>query len=68
MGISIVYGSEKGGVGKTTTTANTAAMLLNKGKSVGILKSDKNDDMMNWSTIARLTACRSFLCMRHTAI
>lgn len=49
MGISIVFGSDKGGVGKTTTTANTAAMLVNKKKLVGILKSDKNPDMLNWS-------------------
>lgn len=49
MGIVIVFGSDKGGVGKTTTTANMASMLANKGKSVGVLKSDKNRDMLNWS-------------------
>lgn len=48
MGIAIVLGSDKGGVGKTTTTANLASMLVNKGKSVGILKSDKNPDMLTW--------------------
>lgn len=49
MGIAILFGSDKGGVGKTTTAANTASMLVNKHKSVGILKSDKNPDMVNWS-------------------
>lgn len=48
MGKAIVFGSDKGGVGKTTTTANTASMLANKGWSVGILKSDKNPDMLIW--------------------
>lgn len=49
MGTSIVFGSVKGGVGKTTTTANIASMLVNRGMSVGILKSDRNPDMLNWS-------------------
>lgn len=49
MGTILLFGSDKGGVGKTTTTANMASMLANKKKSVGILKSDKNRDMLNWS-------------------
>lgn len=48
MGTVILFGSDKGGVGKTTTTANTASALVNKNKSVGVLKSDKNRDMINW--------------------
>lgn len=48
MGKSIVYASDKGGVGKSTTTANTASMLVNKGKTCCILKSDKNQDMITW--------------------
>ncbi|EFN8966731.1 peptidyl-arginine deiminase [Escherichia coli] len=50
MGKSAVFGSDKGGVGKTTTVANVASALVNKGKSVGILKSDKNPDLINWNT------------------
>lgn len=49
MGKSAVVGSDKGGVGKTTYVANTASALANKGKSVAILKSDKNPDLLNWS-------------------
>lgn len=49
MGKSAVFGSDKGGVGKTTTVANVASALANKGKSVGILKSDKNHDLLNWN-------------------
>ncbi|WP_312827973.1 division plane positioning ATPase MipZ, partial [Escherichia coli] len=36
-------------VGKSTTTANLAAMLVNKGKSAIVLKTDKNNDMMSWN-------------------
>ncbi|MGK7247435.1 division plane positioning ATPase MipZ [Buttiauxella agrestis] len=49
MGKSAVFGSDKGGVGKTTTVANVASALTNKGKSVGILKSDKNANLLNWN-------------------
>jgi len=48
MGKSVVFGSDKGGVGKTTTVTNIASALANKRKSVGILKSDKNRDLLNW--------------------
>ncbi|WP_312826446.1 division plane positioning ATPase MipZ, partial [Escherichia coli] len=30
-------------------TANLAAMLVNKGKSAIVLKTDKNNDMMSWN-------------------
>lgn len=50
MGKSAVFGSDKGGVGKTTAVTNTASALVNKGKLVAILKSDKNPDLLNWST------------------
>ena len=43
----IFYGPS--GVGKSTTTANLAAMLVNKGKSAIVLKTDKNNDMMSWN-------------------
>lgn len=48
MGKIILFGSDKGGVGKTTTATNTASMVQNKGKSVIYLKSDKNDDATAW--------------------
>ncbi|MCH5780163.1 P-loop NTPase, partial [Salmonella enterica subsp. enterica serovar Montevideo] len=40
MGKSVIYASDKGGVGKTTTVTNTASALVNKSKSVAILKTD----------------------------
>ena len=49
MGKSAVFGSDKGGVGKTTTVTNTASAVASKGKSVAILKSDKNPDLLNWN-------------------
>lgn len=55
----ILFGSDKGGVGKTTTTANLAVMLVSRGKSVIILKTDKNPDLLTWNelrTEAGLTA------------
>ncbi|BDZ91073.1 hypothetical protein VEE68_55200 (plasmid) [Escherichia coli] len=41
--------SDKGGVGKSTYVANTGSMLVNKGKSVIILKTDKNHDLLSWN-------------------
>lgn len=49
MGKAAVFGSDKGGIGKTTTVANLASAMANKGKSVAILKSDKNPDLLNWN-------------------
>lgn len=49
MGTSIVVGSDKGGVGKTTLVTNIASALANKGLSVGIIKSDQNRDLLKWS-------------------
>ncbi|EII9261062.1 P-loop NTPase, partial [Salmonella enterica] len=49
MGKSVIYASDKGGVGKTTTVTNTASALVNKSKSVAILKTDKNPDVLNWN-------------------
>lgn len=48
MGKILLVVSDKGGVGKTTTAANIASMLINRDKSVVILKTDKNKDMLNW--------------------
>ncbi|EIK4671367.1 AAA family ATPase [Salmonella enterica] len=45
----IVFASDKGGVGKTTTAFNLAAYTANKGRDVAILKADKNDDALNWN-------------------
>lgn len=49
MGKILLVVSDKGGVGKSTYVANTASMLVNKGKSVIVLKTDKNKDMLSWS-------------------
>jgi chromosome partitioning protein len=47
----ILFASDKGGVGKSTTAANTAVMMVSKGKSVIILKTDKNPDLMMWGEL-----------------
>ncbi|RMV77637.1 hypothetical protein ALP05_200048 [Pseudomonas caricapapayae] len=45
----ILFASDKGGVGKSTTAANMAVMMSSKGKSVIILKTDQNPDLMTWA-------------------
>ncbi|WP_194510392.1 AAA family ATPase [Klebsiella pneumoniae] len=45
MGKILLVVSDKGGVGKSTYVANTGSMLVNKGKSVIILKTDKSLDL-----------------------
>ncbi|MDN8602264.1 division plane positioning ATPase MipZ [Citrobacter sp. S2-9] len=49
MGKIVLVASDKGGVGKSTYVANTASMLVNKKKSVIILKTDKNPELLNWN-------------------
>lgn len=49
MGKILVVASDKGGVGKSTYTANTASMAVNKGLSAIILKADKNNDLISWN-------------------
>ncbi len=49
MGKTLLVVSDKGGVGKSTYVANTASMLVNKNKSVIILKTDKNPDLLSWN-------------------
>lgn len=49
MGKILLVVSDKGGVGKNTYVANTGSMLVNKGKSVIILKTDKNHDLLSWN-------------------
>lgn len=44
-----LFASDKGGVGKSTTVANLAAMLVGRDKSVIILKTDKNPDLITWA-------------------
>ncbi|MFN1150153.1 AAA family ATPase [Serratia liquefaciens] len=44
----IMFGSHKGGVGKTTTVMNIAVMLVAQGRSVIILKADKNKELNYW--------------------
>lgn len=64
MGKSVVVASDKGGVGKTTYVANTASALANKGKSVAILKTDKNADMLNWNSKRKSNGLPLFLFMK----
>ncbi len=45
----LVFASNKGGVGKTTTAINMAVMLKSKNKSVILLKADANHDLFVWS-------------------
>ena len=52
MGKILLVVSDKGGVGKSTYVANTGSMLVNKGKSVIILKTDKNHDLLSWNETA----------------
>ncbi|RMP46444.1 Stability/partitioning determinant [Pseudomonas savastanoi pv. retacarpa] len=56
----ILFASDKGGVGKSTTAANMAVMMSSKGKSVIILKTDQNPDLMTWAEI-RSTAGLSII-------
>ncbi|MEM8316137.1 division plane positioning ATPase MipZ [Morganella morganii] len=49
MGKVLLVASDKGGVGKSTYSVNTASMLVNKGKSVILLKADTNKDVLSWS-------------------
>ncbi|KAA6093629.1 MULTISPECIES: ParA family protein [Pantoea] len=44
----IMMGSPKGGVGKTTLIANLASLLLSRGKSVTVLRADKNDELADF--------------------
>ncbi|MBG6246639.1 peptidyl-arginine deiminase (plasmid) [Candidatus Symbiopectobacterium sp. 'North America'] len=48
MAKKVVYHSDKGGVGKTTTATNQASMLKNRGITVAILKTDRNADVLSW--------------------
>ncbi|RMR11233.1 hypothetical protein ALP90_200114 [Pseudomonas amygdali pv. ulmi] len=45
----ILFGSHKGGVGKTTLIANLAVMLQKKTASVAIVRADKNQDLEVWA-------------------
>lgn len=47
----ILFGSHKGGVGKTTLIANLAVMLQKKTASVAIVRADKNQDLTVWSDL-----------------
>lgn len=47
---SIMFGSDKGGVSKTTTTLNLAVYLRFIGKKVVLVKTDINRDIATWKT------------------
>lgn len=49
MAITIVFGSNTGGVGKTTTVANLAVYLQHRGDKVCIIRADKNPDIYEWA-------------------
>ncbi len=49
----LLFASDKGGVGKSTTAVNTGVMLATNGKSVILLKTDKNPDLLNWNELRR---------------
>lgn len=44
----VMFGTPKGGTGKTTLLTNLAAMLVSKGRSVAILKAEKNEELQVW--------------------
>ncbi|ENN9164527.1 ParA family protein [Proteus mirabilis] len=44
----LVFVSDKGGVGKTTTVINTAVYLMRKNVNVIIVKADRNNDLFAW--------------------
>lgn len=46
---TLVFASDKGGVGKSTTAVNFAVMLVYREKTVILLTADKNKSCSNWS-------------------
>ncbi|MCZ6951412.1 P-loop NTPase (plasmid) [Escherichia coli] len=49
MGRALLVASDKGGVGKSTTATNPASYLVNNSRTVIILKTDKNNDILSWN-------------------
>ena len=49
MGRALLIASDKGGVGKSTTATNLASYLVNNSRTVIILKTDKNNDILSWN-------------------
>ncbi|CUA52575.1 nucleotide-binding protein [Escherichia coli] len=49
MGRALLVASDKGGVGKSTTATNLASYLVNNSRTVIILKTDKNNDILSWN-------------------
>ena len=47
MGRALLVASDKGGVGKSTTATNLASYLVNNSRTVIILKTDKNNDILS---------------------
>jgi len=46
--MNILFASNKGGVGKTTTLLNIAAWLQRNGKAVCLIKADRNNDIFSF--------------------
>ncbi|EHY2369004.1 P-loop NTPase, partial [Escherichia coli] len=46
---ALLVASDKGGVGKSTTATNLASYLVNNSRTVIILKTDKNNDILSWN-------------------
>ncbi|KNH27348.1 MULTISPECIES: ParA family protein [Erwiniaceae] len=44
----VVFGSPKGGVGKTTLIGNLTSLLLSRGRSVVVLRADKNEELSDF--------------------
>ncbi len=68
MGRALLVASDKGGVGKSTTATNPASYLVNNSRTVIILKTDKNNDILSWNEKESRMAYYRFLFMKSMAM
>lgn len=68
MGRALLVASDKGGVGKSTTATNLASYLVNNSRTVIILKTDKNNDILSWNEKRKQNAYYRFLFMKSMAM
>jgi chromosome partitioning protein len=47
--MKLIVAGHKGGIGKTTFVINLAILLMYKDLKVGIIKADKNPDLLKWN-------------------